>query len=115
MAAYKICVVGGWCGNRMVMVAQHLQEYLDSRGYPSRVIHHSVWDNPTHTPSSDLILQLLQAFTPEEAGAPVINIRRFLVDLYDEPTLSKIEAHLQAHHPASPAARLPVSSLVEAR
>jgi hypothetical protein len=96
MAVYRVCIVGGWCGNRMVMVAEYLNTLLESRGFPCRVFHHSVWDNTSQPPASDLVLQLLQAFTPEEAGAPVINIRRMLVDLDDGPTLEKIFTHVQA-------------------
>ena len=32
MSNYKVCVIGGWCGNRMVMVAEHLEELLGKAG-----------------------------------------------------------------------------------
>jgi hypothetical protein len=100
MAGYKVCVVGGWCGNRMVMVAEHLSELLENRGFPSRVFHHSVWDNPSAPPAANLVLQLLPAFSEAEAGCPVINIKPLLADLNEPKTLGKIFERVQADYPS---------------
>jgi len=96
MKAYRICVIGGWCGNRLYMVADHLAERLEKAGYPCQVKSHSVWENYSHPPASDLVLQLLPAFTPAETGCPVINIKPLLLDLDHPPTIEKIFAQIQA-------------------
>jgi hypothetical protein len=96
--AYRICVVGGWCSARMMMVAENLSTLLENSGFNCRVFHHSVWDDSSEPPACDLMLQLLQAFRPEDVGAAVINIRPFLVDLNDGPTMAKIMAHIEANH-----------------
>lgn len=99
MAVYKVCVVGGWCGNRMVMVAEHLSTLLQSKGYTCKVFHHSVWDNPSDPPRADLILQLLPAFTREQAGCPVITIKPLLVDLDHPGTIEKILEQVRTDFP----------------
>lgn len=96
MKIYRICVIGGSCGHRMMMVAEHLAELMQARGYPCRFSTHSVWENYSTPPRSDLILQLLPAFTQIEAGCPVINIRPMLIDLDHPETLARITAQLSA-------------------
>ena len=90
MSIYRVCVIGGWCGNRLVMVAEHIDELLQKAGYPCRVKSHSVWENYNQPPVSNLVLQLLPAFTEAETGCPVINVRPFLVDLDHPQTMEKI-------------------------
>lgn len=99
MAEYRVCVIGGWCGNRMVMVAQHLEGVLLHAGLPSRVTAHSVWDNYTRPPAADLILQLLPAFTQAETGCPVLTIKPMIVDLDHQETLEKILKQVRASYP----------------
>ena len=100
MKPYRICVVGGWCGNRMVMVAEHLEELLQEQGYPSRVTTHSVWDGLSTPPSADLVLQLLPAFTDADTGCPVITIRPMIADYDHAETLAKIFARVRLDYPA---------------
>jgi len=100
MANYRVCVVGGWCGNRMVMVAEHLEEVLARAGYACRVTTHSVWENYTVPPSANLILQLLPAFTAAETGCPVLTIKPLLVDLDHPATLAKILEQVRSDYPA---------------
>lgn len=90
MSAYRVCVIGGWCGNRLYIVAEHLREVLAQAGFPCQVVTHSVWENLSQPPPSQLILQLLPAYTAEEAGCPVINIKPLLADLNHSGTIQKI-------------------------
>ena len=99
MAEYQVCVIGGWCGNRMIMVAQHLEAVLAHAGLPSRVTTHSVWDNYTQPPAADLILQLLPAFTQAETGCPVLTIKPMIVDLDHQETIEKILKQVRADYP----------------
>jgi hypothetical protein len=99
MALYKVVIVGGWCGNRMVIVADYLSELFEKAGYPSRVSHQSVWENPSAPYGAKLVLQLLPAFTEAETGCPVINIKPLLVDLDHPGTISKIMEQIQSDHP----------------
>ena len=98
MPPYRISVIGGWCGNRLYMVAEHLAERLEKAGYNCQVKGHSVWDNYSHPPLSNLILQLLPAFTAAETGCPVINIKPLLLDLDHPETIEKIFAQVQSDH-----------------
>lgn len=98
MSNYKICIVGGWCGNRMVMVAEHLQGLLTNVGYPCRVLTHSVWDNYSQPPTANLLLQLLPAFTEDEAGCPVITIKPLLADLNHPGTIEKVINRVKADY-----------------
>jgi len=96
MAKYRICVIGGWCGNRLVMVAEHIAELLEKKGLDCQVKSHSVWENYNQPPVSNLILQLLPAFTEAEVGCPVINVRPFLIDIDHPQTIEKILTQIQA-------------------
>ena len=96
MKTYKICVIGGSCGHRMMMVAERLTELMQAGGYPCRVSHHSIWENYSTPPLSDLILQLLPAYTQAEAGCPVVNIRPMLVDLDHPETIARIMTQANA-------------------
>jgi len=101
MSMYTVCIVGGWCGNRMVIVADHLSELFEKAGYPCKVSHFSVWENMSSAPRGDLILQLLPAYTEKEVSCPVINIKPLLLDLDHVPTIEKILDHLRNHYPAT--------------
>lgn len=95
MARYHIRVIGGWCGNRIVMVADYLVELFAERGYDCQVTHQSIWETYSLPPSVDLILQLMPAFTAAEAGCPVINIKPLIRDLDHPPTINGILDFLQ--------------------
>jgi hypothetical protein len=99
MTEYRVCVIGGWCGNRMIMVAEHLDAVLANAGLPARVTAHSVWDNYTHPPAADLILQLLPAFTQAETGCPVLTIKPMIVDLDHQETIERILNQVRTGYP----------------
>lgn len=98
MSKYRISVIGGWCGNRLIMVAEHIDQVLQDSGFSCQVKHHSVWENYTQPPSSDLVLQLLPAYTEEETNCPVINIKPLLADLDHPLTIDNILNHMQANY-----------------
>jgi hypothetical protein len=98
MHNYKVCVIGGWCGNRMIIVAEHLEELFDRAGFPCRVTTHSVWENYNQPPKANLILQLLPAFTESETNCPVITIKPLLIDLDHYATIEKILKQVQADY-----------------
>lgn len=109
MASFKICVVGGHCGMRMMMVCEHLDELLHAAGYACQMSHQSVWDHPAPPYAVNLVLQLLPAYTEEEAGCPVINIKPFIKDIDDPQTLERIFEHMRVAYPlahAQPAMKL---------
>jgi hypothetical protein len=106
MSVYSICVVGGWCGNRMVIVAEHLQQLITNAGYPCKVTHHSVWENYSTPPRADLVLQLLPAYTEAETGCPIIPIRPLLLDLNDPKTIARVMDRITADFSQQ---RLPVA------
>lgn len=97
---YRVCVIGGWCGNRMLMVAERFTQLFEQTGLACKVSHHSVWDNYSAPPAANLVLQLLPAFTEAETGCPVINIKPMLVDLDDPDTLDRVLQQVRADLPA---------------
>jgi hypothetical protein len=96
MWGYRVCMVGGACGHRMMVVYERLKEKFETAGYPCQLTHHSIWENYSAPPPADLILQLLPAYTEAEAGCPVVNIRPLLADFDHEPTLARIAAQIEA-------------------
>ncbi len=80
------------------MVAEHLAKLLQDVGYSCQVNHYSVWENYSHPPAADLILQLLPAYTEAETRCPVINIKPLLADLNHPLTIDNILTHMQANY-----------------
>lgn len=97
MATYQVRVIGGWCGNRLVMVAEHLAALFSEHHLPVRVTHQSLWDSNSLPPGIDVVLQLMPAFSEAEAGCPVLTIRPLVRDLDHEPTIQAILAFLNEH------------------
>ena len=95
-ADYQVVVIGGWCGNLLFIVADHLREIITGAGYPIDLKTHSVWENYSQPPPAQLILQLIPAYSEADVDCPIINIRRLLVDRDHEETLDKIFTQLQA-------------------
>jgi hypothetical protein len=100
MSKFKVCVVGGHCGNRVMIVAEQLTELFEKKGIDCQVITHLAAGEYGFPPRSNLILQLLPAFTKEEAGVPVINIKPLIGDPAHPPTIEKILKQVQACHTA---------------
>ena len=98
MAKYKVCVVGGHCSNRIMIVAEQLTELFEKKGIDCQVFTHGVAGEYSYPPRSNLILQLLPAFTEEEAGCPVINIKPLIGDPAHPATIEKILQQVQADY-----------------
>jgi hypothetical protein len=98
MSTYKVCVVGGHCSNRIMIVAEQLTQLFEERGINCQVFTHGVQGEYSFPPRSNLILQLLPAFTEEEAGCPVINIKPLIGDPQHPATIEKILRYVQADY-----------------
>ncbi len=95
MSSFHVCVLGGSCGNRMVIIADHLSELFIQRGYDCRVTSISVWECFSFPPSADLLLQLLPAYKEEDVECPTMNIRPLLQDINDPTILQKIYSEIE--------------------
>ena len=42
MSNYKVCVVGGHCSNRVMIVAEQLTEFLEKKGIHCQIFTHTV-------------------------------------------------------------------------
>jgi hypothetical protein len=99
MSKYKICVVGGWCGNHMIMIIEHLDNLLKREGFNCHLTKHSVWENYSAPPPANLVLQLLPAYTKDETECPIVNIRPLLVDMDHPATLEKVMDCVRENYP----------------
>ncbi|MFO7943872.1 MAG: hypothetical protein R6U51_06195 [Anaerolineales bacterium] len=99
MSTYHIRIVGGWCGNRMVMVQDHLSQLLKQHGYQVSIDQQSIWENYAPPQRADLVLQMIPAFQPEDLVCPSLAVRPFIRDLDDQKTLQKIFSLLEEHYP----------------
>jgi len=84
----------------MMIVAEQVQELLDEAGLSCKVMSYGVAGTNAFPPRSDLILQLLPAFTEAEAGCPVINVKPLIGDPRHPETVSAILKQVRADHPA---------------
>jgi type 1 glutamine amidotransferase len=100
MKGYKVCVVGGWCGHSMVKVAEHMKELFEEKGFSCQVTTHSATTNCDVPPLTNLVLQLLPAFTQAEAGCPVISVKPLILDIDHPATIQKILDQVQADYHA---------------
>ena len=98
MSKFKVCVVGGHCSNRVMIVAEQLTEFFEKKGVDCQVFTHLAAGEYGCPPRSNLILQLLPAFTEQEAGCPVINIKPLIGDPAHPATMEKILKHIQADY-----------------
>ncbi len=98
MAKYKVCVVGGHCSNRIMIVAEQLTELFEKKGIDCQVFTHGVAGEYSYPPRSNLILQLLPAFTEQDAGCPVINIKPLIGDPFHPATIEKILNQVRADY-----------------
>jgi hypothetical protein len=96
MSKFKVCVVGGFCSNRVMIVAEQLTEFFDKSGLDCQISTYLAASEYGFPPRSNLILQLLPAFTEEDAGCPVINIKPLIGDPMHPATIEKILKHVQA-------------------
>lgn len=101
MKKFHIRIVGGWCGNRMVMIRDNLSELLADRGYQVKLDQQSIWENSAPPLHVDMVLQLISAFGLDELNCPSLNIRPFLKDLDHQETLDNIFKAVEEHYPIS--------------
>lgn len=87
---FQIRIVNGWCGNRMVIVRDHLARLLEARGYHVKLDNQSIWENSSPPERVDLVFQLIPAFQPDELSCPSISIRPLLKDLDHPETLDRV-------------------------
>lgn len=99
MSNYRICVVGGHCSNRVMIVAEQLTEFFEKQGIACQVVTHLATGEYGFPPRSNLILQLLPAFTEVEAGCPVINIKPLIGDPMHPATIEKILNQVRVDYP----------------
>jgi len=96
MSRYKICVVGGHCSNRMMIVAEQLSTLFEDAGIDCQITTHGADGGYSFPPRSNLILQLLPAVTEADAGCPVINIKPLIGDPNHPATIEKILQQVRA-------------------
>jgi len=101
MKKFHIRIIGGWCGNRMVMVRDHLATLLEESGYTTKIDQQSIWENYAPPDRADMVLQLIPAFSIEELNCPSINIRPFSKDIHHQETLEAIFKALEEHYPSA--------------
>lgn len=101
MDKFRIRIVNGWCGNRMVIVRDHLAQLLEGRGYQVKLDNQSIWENSSPPEHVDLVFQLIPAFQPDELACPSISIRPLLKDLDHPETLEKVFQIVASTYPAS--------------
>jgi len=99
MGKFHIRLVGGWCGNRMVMVRDNLAQLLAERGYEVKIDQQSIWENYAPPQHTDLVLQLMPAFSHEELQPPSLMVRPFLKDLNHKETLEKVFDAVTEYYP----------------
>jgi hypothetical protein len=107
MKKFHIRIVGGWCGNRMVMIRENLSDLLADRGYLVKLDQQSIWENSAPPLHVDMVLQLISAFSPDELNCPSLNIRPFLKDLDHQETLYNIFSAVEEYYPQSSEETLP--------
>jgi hypothetical protein len=100
MSTFKVCVVGGHCSNRVMIVAEQLTEFFEKKGIDCQVFTHLAASEYGFPPRSNLILQLLPPSQRRIPACPVINIKPLIGDPAHPATIEKILKHVQAYYAA---------------
>ena len=98
MGKFHIRLVGGWCGNRMAIVREHLSKLLAEKGYQVKIDEQSIWESYAPPQHVDLVLQLMPAFQPEELIPPSLLVRAFVRDFDHPETLEKVLEAVKLHY-----------------
>ncbi len=98
MAAYRVSVVHGWCGNRVASLVAHLSRRLREEGFPCAVEAHSVWGSVVPPAGANLVLQVVAVFSEADTGCPVLYAKPLLGDPDHAPTMAQVMAHLWADY-----------------
>jgi hypothetical protein len=98
MAAYRVSVVHGWCGNRLGPLVAHLSKRLQEAGFPCEVKVHSVWEKVVPPVGADLVLQVLSIFSEAETGCPVVHAKPFLADPDHPETMRQVLERVRADY-----------------
>ena len=101
MEKFYIRIINGWCGNRMIIVRDHLAKLLEERKFVVKIDNQSIWENSSPPEHVDMIFQLIPAFSQEELSCPSIHIRPLLKDLNDQETLDNVFKIVEEHYPIS--------------
>jgi galactitol-specific phosphotransferase system IIB component len=101
MGKFHIRLVGGWCGNRMVMVRDQLDNLLTQKGYDVKIDQQSVWESYAPPQHANLVLQLMPAFSPDELKPPSLLVHPFLKDLDHQQTLDQVCDAVAQYYPES--------------
>lgn len=99
MGKFHIRLVGGWCGNRMVMVQQNLDNLLAERGFDVKIDQQSVWESYAPPQHVDLVLQLMPAFSADELEPPSLLVHPFLKDIDHQETIEQVFEAVALHYP----------------
>ena len=83
-----------------MIVAEQLTEFFEKNGIACQIFTYLAASEYGFPPRSNLILQLLPAFTEEDSGCPVINIKPLIGDPAHPTTIEKILKHVQAYYAA---------------
>jgi hypothetical protein len=98
MNTFKVCVVGGHCSNRVMIVAEQLSKLFEEHGITCQIFTHLAAGEYGFPPRSNLILQLLPAYTEADSGCPVINIKPLIGDPNHPATIEKILKQIQVDY-----------------
>ena len=110
MGKFHIRLVGGWCGNRMVMVRDNLFQLLTEKGYEIKIDQQSIWENYAPPQHADLVLQLMPAFSPEELQTPSLLVRPFIKDLDHGETLEQVFEAVSKYYPQINNQTIPITA-----
>jgi len=99
MGKFHIRLVGGWCGNRLSMVQQHLHKLLTEKGYDIKIDQQSIWESYAPPQHADLVLQLMPAFSPDELKPPSLLVHQFVKDIDHKETLEQVFEAVATHYP----------------
>jgi hypothetical protein len=90
-----LLLAGGSCGNALNLIAAHLDQLLrDEMGLQPKLTIQNIWQHHGPPPSTDLILQTMPVYRPEEVGCPVLSVRPMIRDREDAETMDKLRAVL---------------------
>lgn len=87
----EILLAGGSCGSTLFLIADAIEHHLSNVWHiPHRLTLQNIWERFEAPSRTDLILQTMPAYNPEEVECPIISVKPMIRDQGDTRTLEAI-------------------------
>jgi hypothetical protein len=91
MKRLEILLAGGSCGSTLFLIADEIENQLTNIWkVPHRLTLQNIWERFEAPDRTDLILQTMPAYHPEQVACPILSVKPMIRDQNHRETLDEI-------------------------